>query len=155
MGRVDDRLAELNITLPEPRAPLANYVPTVRTGNLVFTAGQISVGPGVEVRGKLGVDVSVEQGRLAARQCALNCLGALKAELGSLDRVLRIVRIAGYVNSGRGFDQQAQVMNGASDVLVEIFGDAGRHARTAIGVAELPTNVAVEVDMLAEVAGID
>lgn len=151
MGRIDDRLAELGIALPEARKPLANYVPAVRTGNLVYTAGQVSGAEGRDFKGKLGADLDVERGREAARTCALNCLAALLTVLDSLDRVKRIVRVGGFVNSVAGFDQQPAVVNGASDLLVEVFGEAGKHARTAIGVNELPSGFAVEVDLIAEV----
>ncbi len=151
MGRIDDRLKELGITLPQTRKPLANYVPAVRVGNLVYTAGQVSASEGREFKGKLGAEVSPEEGREAARICALNCLAALLTVVDSLDRVKRIVRVGGFVNSASGFDQQPAVMNGASDLFVEVFGEAGKHARTAVGVNELPAGYAVEVDLVAEV----
>jgi enamine deaminase RidA (YjgF/YER057c/UK114 family) len=151
MGQVEDRLRELGITLPDARKPMANYVPAVRSGNLVYTAGQVSASDGREYRGKVGADLGVEDGRLAARQCAVNCLAALRTVLDSLDRVKRIVRVGGFVNSAPGFDQQPAVVNGASDLLVDVFGDAGRHARTAVGVSELPASFAVEVELVAEV----
>ena len=152
MGRIDDRLRELGLTLPPTRPPLANYVPAARTGNLVYTAGQVSgVAGGQEVKGRLGEDVSVEQGREAARICALNLLAALLTVLDSLDQVKRVVRVGGFVNSAPSFDQQPAVVNGASDLIVEVFGEQGKHARTAVGVAALPANFAVEVDMIVEV----
>jgi enamine deaminase RidA (YjgF/YER057c/UK114 family) len=151
MGRIDDRLTELGITLPAPRAPLANYVPARRVGNLVYTAGQISGTAEREVKGKLGQDLSIEEGRAAARLSALNCLAALLTVLDSLDSVKQLVRVGGFVNSAAGFDQQAAVVNGASDTFVEVFGDAGRHARTAVGVNELPLGFAVEVELIVEV----
>lgn len=152
MGRIDDRLRELGITLPPTRKPLANYVPAVRTGNLVYTAGQVSsaVG-GPEYKGKLGAELDVETGRQGARVCALNALAALLTIIDSLDRVRRVVRVGGFVNSAPGFQDQPVVMNGASDLLVEIFGEAGKHARTAVGVNELPSGYAVEVEMIVEV----
>jgi enamine deaminase RidA (YjgF/YER057c/UK114 family) len=150
MGRIDDRLRELGITLPPPRAPLANYVPARRTGDLVYTAGQVSGTAEREIKGKLGAELSVEQGREAARMCALNCLAALGSVLVSLDQVAQLVRVGVYVNSAPGFDQQPHVANGASDLFVEVFGDAGRHARTAVGVNELPSGFAVEVEIIAE-----
>jgi len=152
-GSVDARLAALGIKLPEPSAPGANYVPFVRTGNLVFVTGQLSQWNG-ERRfvGKLGREFDVEQGQQAARLCALNVIAQLRAALdGDLDRVARCVRIAGFVNSMPEFHGQSQVMNGASDVFVEVFGDAGRHARMAIGVSALPYDVAVEVEGTFEV----
>jgi len=151
MGRIDDRLKELGITLPTPRAPLANYVPARRVGNLVYTAGQISGNDERLVKGKLGQDLSIEAGREGARLSALNCLAALLTVIDSLDSVKQLVRVGGFVNSAAGFDQQAAVVNGASDAFVEIFGDAGRHARTAVGVNELPLGFAVEVELIVEV----
>ena len=151
MGRIDDRLKELGITLPPPRAPMANYVPARRVGNLIYTAGQISGTLEHEIKGKLGQDLSVEQGREAARVCALNCLAAVLTQVDSLDSIQQLVRVGGFVNSAAGFDQQPAVVNGASDLFVEIFGDAGRHARTAVGVNELPAGFAVEVELVVEV----
>lgn len=151
MGRVDDRLKALGVELPTVRPPLATYVPAVRAANLVYTAGQVSSAFGNEVKGKLGADLTVEQGREAARLCAMNCLAALLTQVDSLDRVKRIVRLGGFVNSAAGFDQQPAVVNGASDFIVEVLGDAGKHARTAVGVNELPFGFAVEVEMIAEV----
>src|SRR4030095_4886594 len=132
MGRIDDRLHELNWTLPAPRAPLANYVPARRVGNLLYTAGQISGTVDHEVKGKLGAELSVDEGREAARVCALNCLAALLTVVDSLDAVKQLVRVGAFVNSATGFNQQPAVVNGASDLFVEVFGDAGRHARTAV-----------------------
>ncbi len=151
MGRIDDRLKELGITLSPARAPLANYVPAKRVGNLVYTAGQVSRGEGGDIIGKLGADLSLEQGREAARVCALNCLSALLTVIDSLDSVKQLVRVGAFVNSAAGFKEQPQVANGASDLFVEIFGDAGKHARTAVGVNELPAGFAVEVELVVEV----
>jgi enamine deaminase RidA (YjgF/YER057c/UK114 family) len=151
MGRIDDRLKEIGITLPPARAPLANYVPARRVGNLVYTAGQISGTSEREIKGKLGGDLTIEQGREAARMCALNCLAAVLTAVDSLDSIKQLVRVGAFVNSAAGFDQQAQVANGASDLFAEVFGDAGRHARTAVGVNELPLGFAVEVELVAEV----
>jgi len=150
---IDDRLRSLGIELPMPSAPGANYVPFVRSGNLVFLTGQLSQWNG-ERRfiGKLGREFEVDQGKQAARLCALNLIAHLRAALdGDLDRVVRCVRIAGFVNSMPEFTAQSQVLNGASDLFVEIFGDAGRHARMAVGVAALPYDVAVEVEAVFEV----
>ncbi len=150
---IDDRLRSLGIELPMPSSPGANYVPFVRTGSLVFLTGQLSQWNG-ERRfiGKLGREFEIEQGRQAARLCALNLLSHLRAALdGDLDRVVRCVRIAGFVNSVPEFTSQSQVLNGASDVFVEVFGDAGRHSRMAVGVAALPYDVAVEVEAVFEV----
>jgi enamine deaminase RidA (YjgF/YER057c/UK114 family) len=151
MGRIDDRLRELGVSLPQPRAPMANYVPARRVGNLVYTAGQVSGTVDNEVKGKLGAELSVEQGREAARVCALNCLAALLTVVDSLDSVKQLVRVGAFINSAAGFNQQPLVANGASDLLVEVFGDAGKHARTAVGVNELPGGFAVEVELIAEV----
>ena len=131
---------------------MANYVPARRIGNLVYTAGQVSGTAEREIKGKLGADLSLEQGREAARTSALNCLAALLTVISSLDDVKQLVRVGAFVNSAAGFDQQPAVANGASDVFVEVFGEAGRHARTAIGVNELPAGFAVEVELIAEVS---
>jgi enamine deaminase RidA (YjgF/YER057c/UK114 family) len=150
---IADRLKELGIELPQPSKPGANYVPAVRTGNLVYLTGQLSQWNG-ERRfiGKLGREFGVEEGQQAARLCALNLVALLRAELeGDLDRVVRCVRIAGYVNSVPDFVAQSQVINGASDLFVEIFQHAGRHTRMAVGVSALPYDVAVEVEGLFEV----
>lgn len=148
----EQRLAELGLVLPPVSKPVANYVPAVRTGNLLYLAGQISRdAQGKTIAGKLGRDLSVEQGAEAARRCALAMLALLKSELGELSRVKRIVRVGGFVNSGPGFNQQAAVMNGCSDLLVAVFGEAGKHARTSVGVAELPADAAVETDLVAEI----
>ncbi|HEY0558584.1 MAG TPA: RidA family protein [Thermoanaerobaculia bacterium] len=150
---IADRLKERGIELPQPSKPGANYVPAVRTGNLVYLTGQLSQWNG-ERRfiGKLGREFGVEEGQQAARLCALNLVALLRAELdGDLDRVVRCVRIAGYVNSMPDFVAQSQVINGASDLFVEIFQDAGRHTRMAVGVSALPYDVAVEVEGLFEV----
>jgi enamine deaminase RidA (YjgF/YER057c/UK114 family) len=152
-SRVDDRLRELGIELPQPSKPGANYVPAVRTGNLIFLTGQLAQWNG-ERRfiGKLGREFGVEEGRQAARLCALNLVAQLQAALdGDLDRVTRCVRVAGYVNSVPEFVVQSQVINGASDLFVEIFEDAGRHTRMAVGVSALPYDVAVEVEAIFEV----
>ena len=151
MGRIDDRLRELNLTLPAPRTPLANYVPARRVGNLVYTAGQVSGTAEHEIKGKLGAELDVEAGREAARLCALNCLAALLTIIDSLDSVKQLVRVGVFVNSAAGFNQQPLVANGASDLFVEIFGEAGRHARTAVGVNELPAGFAIEVELIAEI----
>src|ERR1700704_4867369 len=151
MGRIDDRMRELGISLPPPRAPLANYVPARRVGNLVYTAGQVSGTTEQEFKGQLGAELNVEQGREAARMCAVNCLAALLTVVDSLDSVKQLVRVGAFVNSAPGFNQQPTVANGASDLFAEIFGDAGKHARTAIGVNELPLGFAVEVELIAEV----
>jgi enamine deaminase RidA (YjgF/YER057c/UK114 family) len=152
-GRIEARLAERGIALPEPGAPLANYVPFTICGNLVFIAGQISQWNG-ERRfiGKLGADVSIPDGREAARLCALNILSHLQVACGGdLDRVRRVVRLGGFVNCTPEFTDMPQVVNGASDLMVEVFGDIGRHARAAVGVSSLPGGVAVEVEAVVEI----
>jgi enamine deaminase RidA (YjgF/YER057c/UK114 family) len=153
MGRVEARLKELAIELPEPSRPGANYVPYVRSGNLVFLTGQLSQWNG-ERRfvGKVGREFGAAEGQEAARLCALNLLAHLRAALdGDLDRVVRTVRLAGYVNSTPDFVGQSQVMNGASDLFVDVLGDAGRHTRMSVGVTALPYDVAVEVEGIFEV----
>jgi enamine deaminase RidA (YjgF/YER057c/UK114 family) len=152
-GRIEARLTELRIELPQAAAPVANYVPAVRSGDLLFIAGQICQWNG-ERRfiGKLGREISTEQGQEAARLCALNILAQARAALGGdLDRILRCVRVGAFVNCTEDFTQQPQVANGASNLLVELLGDAGRHARAAVGVNALPGGVAVEVDAIFEV----
>ena len=152
-GKIEQRLAELKIELPNPAAPVANYIPAVRAGSLLFLSGQICQWNG-ERRfvGKLGAEISLEQGKEAARLCGLNLLAQAKRALdGDLDRVLRVVRLGGFVNAVPGFADQPAVVNGASDLMVAVFGDAGRHARTAVGVGSLPGGVAVEVDAILEV----
>ena len=146
------KLKELGITLPKPSAPVANYVNAVRTGNLLFLAGKGPTGPdGKDVVGKLGRDLSVEQGYQAARYVAINQLAVLKAELGDLKKVKRIVKVLGMVNSDPAFGQQPDVINGCSDLLVAVFGDKGRHARSAVGMGALPHNIAVEIEMIVEI----
>ena len=148
------RLAQLDIVLPPAAAPAANYVPWARSGNLLFIAGQVPILDGKDqFTGKLGAGVSIEQGQQAARLCAINILSQVKGALeGDLDRVMRCVRLTGYVNCTPDFGDQPRVINGASDLMVEVFGEAGRHARAAVGNASLPRNVAVEVDAIFEVA---
>ncbi|TRY25509.1 RidA family protein [Brevibacillus sp. LEMMJ03] len=143
----EQRLQELGLTLPAPRQAAGNYVGCVRTGNLLFLAGQGTD----EYRGKLGEDVTVEVGYLAARQCMLNLLAVVKREIGELSKVKRFVKLLGFVNSAPDFTDQPKVMNGASDLLVQIFGEKGKHARSAVGMAQLPHNNAVEVEMIVEI----
>ena len=146
------KLKELGITLPEPPKPVANYVNGVRTGNLIFLAGK---GPkradGREITGKLGREISIEEGYEAARLTAINQLSVLKAMLGDLNKVKRIVKVLGMVNSDPSFVEQPAVINGFSDLMVEVFGDRGRHARAAVGMASLPRGQAVEIEMIVEV----
>ncbi|MES1991247.1 MAG: RidA family protein [Pseudomonadota bacterium] len=152
-GRIETRLKELGITLPQAATPVANYVPFVITGNLVFISGQGPMGPkGVEYAGKLGRDFDVGQGQKAARLTALNVIAQLKNAVGGdLDRVTRVVKLLGFVNSTPEFNQQPLVINGASDLMVEIFGDAGRHARSAVSAPNLPVDIAVEVEAIFEI----
>ncbi len=152
-GRIDARLKELGITLPDAPAPAANYVPWARSGNLVFVAGQLPMESGKpQFLGKLGGEFQTAEGQKAARLCALNIVAQLRNALdGNLDRVRRIVRVGGFVAATPDFVDHPQVVNGASDTLVQIFGDAGKHARAAVGVASLPRGVAVEVEAVAEV----
>lgn len=147
-----ERLSELGLTLPVAPAPVGAYVPGIRTGNLILVSGQIPIAGGaVSVAGKVGRDVSLEQAAAAARRCALNGLAIAAEVAGGLDRIARIVRLAVYVNSAPGFTDQPKVANGASELMVALFGDAGRHVRAAIGANELPLDAAVEVELMAEV----
>ena len=152
-GTVEQKLAAQGIVVHEPAAPVANYVGFVRTGNLLVVSGQICIDAQGKLiaKGKLGRDVSVEQGAAAARGCAINLLAQVKAALGDLDRVARVVRLGGFINSEPTFLEGPKVMNGASDLVVEVLGDKGRHARTTVGVAALPADAAVEVEGLFEV----
>lgn len=155
MGAIEQKLADLGITLPTPAAPVANYVPFVRTGNLVVISGQLPLGPDGKLSpehvGKLGGEVSPEAGAAAARLCAINVLAQLKAAVGDLDQVTRCVRLGGFINVVPTFAAVAPIMNGASDLMVNVLGDAGRHARSTIGVANLPLDAAVEVEGMFEV----
>lgn len=151
-GRIESRLAELGISLPQATAPVANYVPAVRTGSQVFVSGQVSNGPDGFIKGKLGADMSIEEGASAARACGLSLIAQLKAACdGDLDRLVRVVKLVGFVNSTADFTDQPKVINGASDLMVEVFGDAGRHARSAVSAASLPLGVAVEIEAIFEV----
>ncbi len=143
----EERIVQLGLSLPLPRTAAGNYVSCVRTGNLIFTAGQGTN----EYRGRLGEDVTIEVGYEASKQCMLNLLTVIKQEIGELSKVKRIVKILGFVNSSSDFIDQPKVMNGASDLLVQVFGEKGRHGRSAVGMAQLPLNNAVEVEMILEV----
>lgn len=146
------RLAKLGVTLPAVATPLAAYVPAVRTGNLVYTSGQLPLESGQPTHsGKVGADVTPEEGKIAARTCALNALAAVDALVG-IDSVVRVVKLVGFVASAPGFHGQPGVVNGASEFLGQVFGEAGAHARSAVGVAELPLDVPVEVELIVEVA---
>ena len=153
-GAIDARLKELGLEIAAPAAPVANYVGYVKTGNLVFVSGQVTIKDGqLQYQGKLGAEVSLEDGQAAARLCAINVIAQLKAACdGDLDRVQRIVKLGGFVNSTPEFADQPKVINGASDLMVEVFGDKGRHARAAVSAGALPMQVAVEVDCVAEIA---
>jgi enamine deaminase RidA (YjgF/YER057c/UK114 family) len=152
-GHVEARLQELGITLPQPPAPVASYAPFVRSGNLVFISGQVTLGPnGLEYVGSVGGEVTPEDAKAGARLCAINLLAQLKSAVGGdLDRVVRCVKVTGFVNAVPGFTGHPEVVNGASDLFVEVFGDKGRHARAAVGAGSLPRNVAVEVEAIFEV----
>ena len=146
------KATELGLELPPPATPIANYIPAVRSGNLVFLSGHGPVGPDGLIRGKLGADLSIEEGAAAARLVMIGLLGSLKSELGSLDKVQRIVKLLCMVNCTPDFGDPPKVANGASDLLVELFGDAGKHARSAVGMNSLPMGMAVEIEMIVEVA---
>ncbi|MEZ5685490.1 MAG: RidA family protein [Paracoccaceae bacterium] len=150
-GKIDARLAELGITLPDAPAPAANYVPFVRTGSQLFVSGQISNGPEGLIRGKLGASMDVGEGALAARFCGLALIAQARAALGDLDRVKRVVKLVGFVNSTPEFIDQPKVVNGCSDLMVEVFGEAGRHARSAVSAVSLPLGVAVEIEAIFEI----
>ena len=146
MSEYERKLNELGIILPNAPAPAANYVPFVKIDNIVYVSGQISIGSDGLIKGVLGADMSIEDGMLAARQCAINLLAQVKAACdGNLDRLLRVIKLGGFVNSKPNFSEQPNVINGASDFLVDLLGERGRHARTAVG-AILPLGVAVEID---------
>ncbi len=153
-GKIDARLKELGIEIAEAAAPVANYVGYVQTGNLVFVSGQVTVEGGqFKYKGKLGAEISVEEGQAAARLCATNIIAQLKSACGGdLDRVQRIVKLGGFVNSAPDFTDQPKVINGASDLMVEVFGDKGKHARAAVSAGSLPMGVAVEVDAVVEIS---
>jgi len=149
---IESRLETLGIVLPAAVAPAANYVPAVESRGFLYISGQIPVGPnGIEHVGKLGRELGIDEGRAAARLCAINIVAQAKAALGDLDRVARIVKLVGFVNSDPEFTDQPKVVNGASDFMVEVFGDKGRHARSAVGVSALPFGVGVEVEAILEI----
>lgn len=146
------RLAALGLTLPDPVAALANYVPALISGNLLYVSGQVSIGPDDRVNGKLGADLAVEDGQRAARLCCLNLLAQARSALGSLEKIGQTLRLTGYVNAAPDFGDHPKVINGASDLMVEILGDRGRHTRAAVGVSSLPFGVAVEIDAIFAIA---
>lgn len=152
MSAIETRLSDLGITLPDAAAPAANYVPFVRTGNQLFISGQLPMEAGkLAFTGKLGGGVSIDDGKAAAKACAINLLAQAKAATGDLDKVVRLVKIVGFVNSTADFTEQPQVINGASDFLVDAMGDAGRHARSAVSAASLPFGAAVEIEAIFEI----
>jgi len=153
MSKVEDRLAAAGVTLPAHNAPVANYVPFVRAGDLLHISGQVSLDAAGGIRGVVGEDVDLDTARRAARLCGLSLLAQMKAACdGDLDRVRRVVKLGGFVQAGPNFLEIPQVLNGASDLMVEAFGDAGRHARSAVGVYRLPMNFAVEVDAVVQLS---
>ena len=151
-GKVEERLSELGIKLLDIPAPLGSYKPASITGNLIFISGQLPLSEGrLLFQGKVGSDITVEEGMQAARASAVNALAVMRKELGALGRVKKIVKVTGYVASAPGFHNQANVVNGASDLFYQVFGEDGRHARAAVGVAELPMNAPVEIELIAEI----
>ena len=152
MSVIESRLAELGVTLPTPPMPVASYVPCTISGNIVFVSGQIPIADGaIKYIGKLGVDVPLEAGQAAAQLCAINVLAQLKAAIGDLDRVTKCLKLGVFINAAPDYTQQPEVANGASDLIAAVFGDAGKHARAAVGVGSLPRGVAVEVDAIFEI----
>jgi enamine deaminase RidA (YjgF/YER057c/UK114 family) len=153
MSTIEQRLAALGVTLPEPIAPVANYVPFVRAGNLFHISGQISIDAGGGIKGVVGQEVDLQTAVAAARLCGVNLIAQMKAACGGdLDQVVRVVKLGGFVQAGPDFFDIPKVINGCSDLMVEAFGEAGRHARSAVGVYRLPLNFAVEVDAVVEIA---
>jgi enamine deaminase RidA (YjgF/YER057c/UK114 family) len=151
-GKIEARLAELGVTLPDAPAPAANYVPFVQVGDLVFVSGQISQGPDGLIKGKLGADMDVAAGAAAAKRCGMSLLAQARAACGGdLDRIARVVKLTGFVNSTADFTDQPKVINGCSDFLVEVMGDAGRHSRSAVSAPSLPLGVAVEIEAIFQV----
>lgn len=153
MGQIDRRLHELGIVLPVPGKPKFSYIPCIRTGNLLYVSGQVCAKDGKLLHaGKLGGELSIEQGQEAARQAIVNSLAVLREYLGDLDRIVQFVKLLGFVNSAPGFHHHPLVMNGASDLLADIFGERGLHARSAIGTSELPFDTPVEIEMIVEIS---
>lgn len=152
--KAEDRLKELGIDIPQVQTPLGAYVPAVITGHLIYISGQLPMVSGeLTLKGKVGSEISLEQGMEAARRASVNAVAVLKNELGDLDRIERIVKITGYVASAPGFNQQANIMNRASELFFQVFGEAGRHARVAVGVSELPLDAPVEIEVIAQISG--
>ena len=152
MSVIEDRLADIGLVLPEPVAPIANYVPAVLAGNLLHISGQVSLDANGGVKGIVGEDVSLERAQDAARMCGVNLIAQMRMALGDLDRVVRVVKLGGFVQAGPEIYDIPKVVNGCSDLMVQVFGDAGRHARAAVGVYRLPLGYAVEVDAVVEVS---
>ena len=145
---IEEKVKQMGITIPEAAKPLAAYIPALQIGSLVMTSGQVPIVNGqIKFLGKVGKDLSEEQGREAAKLCTINCLSAIKSIIGNLDRIKRVVKLTVFVNSADGFTAQPKIANGASEFIVEIFGDTGKHVRSAVGISELPLNSAVEVEM--------
>jgi enamine deaminase RidA (YjgF/YER057c/UK114 family) len=150
---IEEKIEQMGITIPEAAKPLAAYIPALKVGNLIMTSGQVPIAVGViQYRGKVGKELTEEEGKEAAKLCAINCLSAVKSLTGSLDKIKRIIKLTVFVNSAEGFTAQPKVANGASEFIVEIFGEAGKHVRSAVGVSELPLNSAVEIEMIVEVS---
>jgi len=148
----EEKIKKMGITIPEVVKPLAAYIPAMQVGNLVMTSGQVPISEGkVKYSGKVGSDLSEEEGKEAAKLCALNCLSAIKSVIGNLDKIKRVVKLTVFVSSAEGFTAQPKVANGASEFIGEIFGDAGKHVRSAVGASELPLNSAVEIEMIVEI----
>jgi enamine deaminase RidA (YjgF/YER057c/UK114 family) len=149
---LEEKLKQMGVTIPEVVKPLAAYIPATQIGNLVMTSGQVPISNGtVMYSGKIGKDLTEEEGMKAAKLCALNCLSAIRSVIGSLDKIKRVVKLTVFVSSAEGFTAQPKVANGASEFIGEVFGDAGKHVRSAVGVSELPLNSAVEIEMVVEV----
>jgi enamine deaminase RidA (YjgF/YER057c/UK114 family) len=149
---IEEKLKAMGITLPETPKPMAAYIPAIQTGDLIFTSGQIPILKGeLKYKGKLGAEISKQDGYEAARQCAINALSAIRSLIGNLDKIEQVIKVVGFVASANGFTEQPAVVNGASELLLAVFGEKGKHARSAIGVAELPLGVPVEVEMVVQV----
>lgn len=149
---IEEKIKQMGITITEAAKPLAAYIPALQVGNLVMTSGQVPIkGGAIKYQGKVGKDLSEEEGKEAAKLCAINCLSAIKSVIGNLDKIKRIVKLTVFVSSAEGFTAQPKVANGASEFIVEVFGDSGKHVRSAVGVSELPLNSAVEIEMIVEV----
>jgi len=150
---IEEKIKQMGITITEAAKPLAAYIPALQVGNLVMTSGQVPIeGGAIKYQGKVGKDLSEEEGKEAAKLCAINCLSAIKSVIGNLDKIKRIIKLTVFVSSAEGFTSQPKVANGASEFIVEVFGDSGKHVRSAVGVSELPLNSAVEIEMIVEVS---